>query len=78
MSLIKPQVHLKEDGRRDTLYKFYKTYHNHLKPAIRQLFRDYNIEEVRVYRSKRGQWGEWGETWKLNNGEAVIVEQGWS
>mgnify|MGYP005810314497 CR=1 FL=1 len=78
MNLITPQVHLKEEGRKDTLFKFYKTYHNHLKPAIRQLFRDYNIEEVFVVRNKRGELGEWTETWKLENGEAVIVKQGWS
>ena len=78
MSLITPQVHFKEEGRRDTSFNFYKTYHNHLKPAIRQLFRDFNIDEVTVYRSKRGEWGEWYEVWKLENDKAVIVKQGWS
>jgi len=79
MSLITPQVHFKEDGRRDTSINFYKTYHKHLKPAIPQLFKDFNIDEISVYRSKRGEWGEWFEVWKQDGrGGAVIIKEGWS
>ena len=78
MNNITPQAQFKESGRRDTSVNFYKTYHNHLKPAIPQIFRDFDITEVLVVRSKRGQWGEWCETWQLQNGTPVIVKQGWS
>ena len=33
--------------------------------------------EVRVYRSRRGEWGEWFEYWSLVNGKPKITKQGW-
>lgn len=39
---------------------------------------DYMNAEVRVNRSKRGEWGEWFEYWGYDaNRKPVINKQGW-
>lgn len=75
-SKITPQVHI--STREGTKYKHYKTYHNHLKPALRGLFDEFDVRELFVVRSRRGEWGEWCETWQISNGKPVIVKEGWS
>jgi hypothetical protein len=76
MSRIKPQVHISVRGV--TKYEHFKSYHNHLKPSLPRLFKEYDVNELFVVRSKRGQWGEWCETWEMSNGKPVIVKEGWS
>jgi len=39
---------------------------------------DYMNAEVRVSRSRRGEWGEWLEYWSYNSKrKPVITKQGW-
>ena len=39
---------------------------------------DYTNAEVRVSRSRRGEWGEWFEYWGFNaERKPVITKQGW-
>ena len=73
MSRIKPQVHISVRGV--TKYEHFKSYHNHLKSSLPRLFKEYNVNELFVVRSKRGQWCE---TWQMSNGKPVIVKEGWS
>lgn len=54
----------------------YKTYKELRKNIFTHLSE--NLEaQVSVCRSKRGQWGEWFENWKLVDGKATIVKEGW-
>jgi len=32
---------------------------------------------VSVYRHRRGEWGEWFEHWELQQGQPVIIKEGW-
>jgi hypothetical protein len=76
---ITPQVQFYDDPCLDMIVKFYKTYHNHLKPALKELFRNHDTQEIFVVRSKRGEWGEWCETWKRDSHfNPYIHKQGWS
>ena len=76
MSNIRPQVHIStQQGEK---YKFYKTYHRHLRPSLKGLFAEYNVDELFVVRYSRGEWGEWCETWKLINDKPKIIKEGWS
>jgi len=76
MSRITPQVHISTpQGEK---YKYFKTYHKDLKPALKGLFHEYNVNELFVVRYKRGEWGEFCETWKLINNKPKIVKEGWS
>lgn len=54
----------------------YSTYRELKKNMQKHL--EENLEaQIAVSRTKRGQWGEWFENWKLVNGKAGIIKQGW-
>lgn len=55
------------------------------RPTYRQLLRDlpalmkeYCLEEITIYRSRRGEWGEWFEYWHLHGSKITKGKEGWS
>jgi hypothetical protein len=49
-----------------------------VKRNMKLLLQRSNNNEVRVSRSRRGQWGEWFEYWHTcSKGKPVIFKQGW-
>jgi hypothetical protein len=53
-----------------------------LKKNLKKLIQESPDHEVTIFRSRRGEWGEWFEKWILssynyNNGEPIIIKQGW-
>lgn len=79
MGKIEPQIHFADKDQLTYTVKFFKTYHKDLKPQIKQIFKDFNIHELSVYRSRRGEWGEWFEIWRVDdNFNPYIERQGFS
>jgi len=67
----KPEATVNGTARR------FKTYAK-LKRNMLDMLVESNSNEVRVSRSRRGQWGEWFEYWGFdNNRKPVIIKQGW-
>ena len=48
-----------------------------VKRNMKLLLQRSNDNEVRVSRSRRGEWGEWFEYWSMSNGKSVITRKGW-
>jgi len=48
-----------------------------VKRNMKLLLQRSNDNEVRVSRSRRGEWGEWFEYWSMSNGKPVITRKGW-
>jgi len=48
-----------------------------VKKRLRVLLNASIVNEVKVFRHRRGEWGEWFERWSLVNGRPEIVKQGW-
>jgi len=48
-----------------------------VKRNMKLLLQRSNDNEVRVNRSRRGEWGEWFEYWSMSNGKPVITRKGW-
>jgi len=49
-----------------------------VKKQLRKLITESASDEIRVLRSRRGEWGEWFEYWTFNEkGKPVIFKQGW-
>ena len=44
-----------------------------VKRNMKLLLQRSNDNEVRVNRSRRGEWGEWFEYWSMSNGKPVIT-----
>ena len=49
-----------------------------LKKEMPALMEEYDMEEVTVFRSRRGEWGEWFTKYTLNSkGRLVEGKKGW-
>ena len=48
-----------------------------LKSKLRSIMEKYNVHEVCVSRSRRGEWGEWFEYWRLSDGKLIKGKEGW-
>lgn len=48
-----------------------------LKSKLRSIMEKYNVHEVCVSRSRRGEWGEYWEKWILSDGKLRIISKGW-
>jgi hypothetical protein len=72
----KPHLHVIEPNKDVRLGYTYPTYRI-LLTKIKQHLAESHVNEVRVYRSRRGEWGEWFEYWSLVNGKPKIIKQGW-
>ncbi len=50
-----------------------------VKKNMKKYLEESPVNEVLVFRHRRGEWGEWGETWGYNHKrQPVIIEEGWS
>lgn len=56
--------------------KSFDTY-KELKKELPTLLKESRESQLRVSRSRRGEWGEWFEVWELVGGKPEIVKQGW-
>jgi hypothetical protein len=63
------------DNRRTVEFMEFATYVE-FKKQIKDLLKN-NINDITVFRHRRGEWGEWFEKWELRNGKPVIYKQGW-
>ena len=87
MSKFKPQVTIitnetrreySNSYRKGSPYKTiqYPTYRELVKNMKRHL--EENLEaNISVSRSRRGEWGEWYEIWRMVDGKAGIINEGW-
>ena len=88
---ITPQVNIETNRQneflmRNTKYPYdtpnhktvwYKTYRK-LKADLKRLMREYSVDTVTVYRSRRGEWGEFYEKWELSGNKLYLIKSGWS
>jgi len=87
MANFKPQVTIitnetrreySNSYRKGSPYKTiqYPTYRELVKNMKRHL--EENLEDnISVLRSRRGEWGEWVEIWRMVDGKAGIINEGW-
>jgi hypothetical protein len=75
--MIKPQIHI-DTKTGSTKYEFFSTY-KELKKNLVKVFNKYNVNQLFVIRSRRGEWGEWWEYWEINSkSRPFITKSGWS